>query len=94
VGREVADREDGLLPLAKRLEAHHTPKHGIWLNVAEIELSVCKRRCPPERIPTMEDVRALTRAWNKDRNSRQSKADWQFSTDDARIKLKRLYPKF
>jgi hypothetical protein len=58
--------------------------------VAEIKLSVYKRQCLPERIPTLEEMRALTRAWNEDRNSRQSKVDWQFSTKNAWIKLKRL----
>jgi hypothetical protein len=81
------------LRLSKKLEIHYTPKHGSWLNVAEIELSVYKRQCLPERIPTLEGMRALTRAWNEDRNSKQTKVDWQFFTDEARIKLKRLYPK-
>jgi hypothetical protein len=79
--------------LSRKLEIHYTPKHGSWLNVAEIELSAYKRQCLPERIPTLEKMRALTQAWNKDRNSRQTKVDWHFSTEDARIKLKRLYPK-
>jgi hypothetical protein len=61
--------------------------------VAEIELSAYKRQCLPERIPTLEEMRALTQAWNKDRNSRQTTVDWQVSTGDARIKLKKLYPK-
>lgn len=84
---------DEALRLAKKLEIHHPPKHGSWLNVAEIELSVYKRQCLPERIPTLEEMRALTYAWNENRNSRQTKVDWQFSTENARIKLKRLYPK-
>ena len=79
---------------AQRLEIHYTPKHGSWLNVAEIELSVYKRQCLPERIPQIEEMRRMTDAWEVDRNSRQSNVDWQFTTDDARIKLKRLYPKF
>jgi hypothetical protein len=81
------------LRLSKKLEIHYTPKHGSWLNVAEIELSVYKRQCLPERVPTLEEMRALTRAWNEDRNSKQTKVDWQFFSEDARIKLKRLYPK-
>jgi hypothetical protein len=81
------------LRLSKKLEIHYTPKHGSWLNVAEIELSVYKRQCLPERVPSLEEMRALTRAWNEDRNSKQTKVDWQFFSDDARIKLKRLYPK-
>ncbi len=81
------------LRIAQRIEIHYTPKHGSWLNVAEIELSVYKRQCLPERIPEIEGMRRMTEAWNQERNSRQSKVDWQFTTDDARIKLKRLYPK-
>jgi hypothetical protein len=79
--------------IAQRLEIHHTPKHGSWLNVAEIELSVFKRQCLPERVPEIEEMRRMTKAWNIGRNSRQTKVDWQFTTEDARIKLKRLYPK-
>ena len=80
--------------LAERLEIHYTPKHGSWLNIAEIELSVLKRQCLAGRIPYIEKMRNEVRAWNTDRNNRQSNIDWQFRTKDARIKLKRLYPKF
>ncbi len=80
--------------LAERLEIHYTPKHGSWLNIAEIELSVLKRQCLAGRIPYIEKMRDEVRAWNTDRNNRQSNVDWQFRTKDARIKLKRLYPKF
>lgn len=79
--------------LAERLEIHHTPKHGSWLNVAEIELSTLKRQCLSVRIDCIEEMRVQVAAWNNDRNSRQTTVDWQFKTDDARIKLKRLYPK-
>lgn len=79
--------------LAQRLEIHYTPKHGSWLNIAEIELSVLKRQCLARRIPCMEQIRSEVRVWNTDRNNRQTKVDWQFTTEDARIKLKRLYPK-
>jgi len=79
--------------LADHLEIHHTPKHGSWLNIAEIELSVLKRQCLAGRIATIEKMRDEVHTWNTDRNNRQSKVDWQFRTDDARIKLKRLYPK-
>ena len=79
--------------LAERLEIHYTPKHGSWLNIAEIELSVLKRQCLAGRIPCIEKMRSEVAAWNDDRNNRQTKVDWQFRTDDARIKLKRLYPK-
>lgn len=78
--------------LAQRLEIHHTPKHGSWLNIAEIELSVLKRQCLAGRIDCIEKMRTKVAAWNADRNNRQSKVDWQFRTGDARIKLKRLYP--
>jgi len=81
------------LRLANRLEIHHTPKHGSWLNIAEIELSVLKRQCLAGRIDCIEKMRIMVAAWNIDRNNRQSKVDWRFRTKDARIKLKRLYPK-
>jgi len=80
--------------LADRLEIHYTPKHGSWLNISEIELSVLKRQCLAGRIDCIERMRAEVAAWNSDRNNRQTKVDWQFRTNDARIKLKRLYPKF
>jgi len=79
--------------LAERLEIHYTPKHGSWLNIAEIELSVLKRQCLAGRISCIEKMRDEVSAWNIDRNNRQSNIDWQFRTDDARVKLKRLYPK-
>ena len=79
--------------LAERLEIHYTPKHGSWLNTAEIELSVLKRQCLAGRIACIEKMRDEVSAWNIDRNNRQSNIDWQFRTGDARIKLKRLYPK-
>ena len=78
--------------LADRLEIHYTPKHGSWLNIAEIELSVLKRQCLAGRIDCIEKMRTKVDAWNIDRNNRQTKVDWQFTTSDARIKLKRLYP--
>lgn len=82
------------LRLAKRLEIHHTPKHGSWLNIAEIELSVLKRQCLPERVPDINSMREKIKIWNSERNTKQAKVDWQFTTEDARIKLKRLYPVF
>ena len=78
--------------LVRRLELHYTPKHGSWLNIAEIELSVYKRQCIGGRIPTLERLEEMTRQWNENRNSRQRKVDWQFAVEDARVKLKRLYP--
>jgi hypothetical protein len=85
--------EKEALRLAKRLEIHHTPKHGSWLNIAEIELSVLKRQCLPERIPDINIMKQKIKTWNKERNTKQAKINWQFKTEDARIKLKRLYPK-
>ena len=79
--------------LAERLEIHYTPKHGSWLNIAEIELSVLKRQCLAGRIPCIQQMRSKVKAWNIDRNNRQASIDWQFRTGEARIKLKRLYPK-
>lgn len=79
--------------LAERLELHYTPKHGSWLNVAEIELSVLQRQCLNRRIPDRDTMQSEIAAWEGDRNHRPSKIDWQFTTSDARIKLKHLYPK-
>ena len=79
--------------LAKRLEIHYTPKHGSWLNMAEIELSALIGQCLDRRLPDLETMGNHIAAWEQDRNNRQSKIDWQFSTGDARIKLKHLYPK-
>jgi transposase len=79
--------------LAERLEIHYTPKHGSWLNMAEIELSVLKGQCLAERIADIETMRAEVVAWEHDRNNQGATIDWQFTTRDARIKLKRLYPK-
>ena len=79
--------------LADRIEIHYTPKHGSWLDIAEIELSVLKRQCLANRIASIEKLRADVLAWNTDRNNRQTKIDWQFTTSDSRVKLKRLYPK-
>ena len=78
--------------LANRLEIHYTPKHGSWLNIAEIELSVLKRQCLSGRIDDIEKMREEVAVWNADRDNRQTKVNWQFRTKDARIKLKRLYP--
>ena len=78
--------------LADKLEIHHTPKHGSWLNVAEIELSVLSRQCLSRRLPDFATLEAEVAAWQDRRNSAASGVDWRFTTDDARIKLKRLYP--
>jgi DDE superfamily endonuclease len=78
--------------LASRLEIHSTPKHGSWLNIAEIELSVLTMQCLNRRIPDLETLTQETQQWEQRRNATQKGVDWQFSTLDARIKLKRLYP--
>ena len=79
--------------LAERLEIHYTPRHGSWLNMAEIELSVLKRQCLDRRIADMTTMQAEVAVWEADRNNSPRKIDWRFTTADARIKLKRLYPK-
>ena len=78
--------------LAERFEWHYTPKHGSWLNVAEMELSVLARQCLDRRIPDAETLKKEVAAWQKKRNEAVVKVDWQFTTADARIKLKKLYP--
>jgi DDE superfamily endonuclease len=78
--------------LASRLEIHHTPKHGSWLNIAEIELSALTIQCLDRRIPDLETLINETTQWEQRRNASQKGVDWQFSTHEARIKLKRLYP--
>jgi hypothetical protein len=78
--------------LAQRLEIHHTPKHGSWLNIAEIELGVLSRQCLDRRMDRIEIVAQECSAWDRQRNEKQKGVDWRFTTADARIKLKRLYP--
>lgn len=79
--------------LAERLEIHYTPKHGSWLNIAEIELSALGRQCiGKNRIPDLPTLRSLLVPWASSRNSAQKGVDWHFSTNDARTKLKHLYP--
>jgi hypothetical protein len=78
--------------LKQRLEIHYTPRSGSWLNVAEIELGVLSRQCLNRRIPTAAELRTEIAAWQADRNATRSKVRWQFTTDDARRKLHRLYP--
>jgi len=77
-----------------RLEFCFTPKHGSWLNMAEIELSILSRQCLNRRIPEMELMKTEVKAWQEARNSIPSAMEWRFTTDDARIKLKKLYPTF
>ncbi len=78
--------------LLNRLEIHYTPKHGSWLNIAEIELRVLTGQCLNRRIPDKQTLKQEVAQWQDQRNFLQAKVDWRFSTDDARIKLKRLYP--
>jgi hypothetical protein len=78
--------------LCRKLEIHYTPIHGSWLNMAEIEFSVLARQCLNRRIPSEDQLADAAQAWENSRNVRQRTVDWQFTTDDARIKLKKLYP--
>ena len=78
--------------LLDRLQIHYTPKHGSWLNMAEIELSVLSRQCLDRRIPEKETLANKVAAWQCRRNTAEAKVDWRFTNDEARIKLKRLYP--
>lgn len=80
--------------LVKRLEFRHTPKHGSWLNIAENELSVMTRQClSGRRMGDIETLRRETQAWSEATNNRQHGVDWQFKIEDARTRLKSLYPK-
>jgi hypothetical protein len=78
--------------IAERLEWHYTPKHGSWLNMAEIELSVLHRQCLDRRIESAEEMARQVDAWQEDRNEREVGVQWRFTTADARIKLHKLYP--
>ena len=78
--------------LAQRLELHYTPRHGSWLNLAECELSALTRQCLDRRIPDLETLRQEVASWEHHRNANQKGVDWRFTTHEARIKLKRLYP--
>lgn len=79
--------------LAGRLEIHYTPKHGSWLNIAEIELSALQSQCMNRRIPSRERLQSEVSAWESDRNTRGAPIHWRFTNENARIKLTRLYPK-
>jgi transposase len=78
--------------IAERLEWHYTPKHGSWLNVAEVELAALAKQCLGRRIGSAEELRREVAAWEEERNERMVEARWQFTTAKARIKLHRLYP--
>ena len=78
--------------LVERFEWHYTPKHGSWLDMAESELSVLSSQCLDRRIPDQQVLKDEVEAWEADRNRKHAKANWQFTTADARVKLRRLYP--
>jgi len=78
--------------LARRIEWHYTPRHGSWLNMAEIELSVLARQCLKQRMESQENIRVQVQAWQERRNAQQVKVEWRFGVQDARCRLKRLYP--
>jgi len=78
--------------IADKLEIHYTPKHGSWLNMAEIEMSVMSRQCLADRMGNIKRLEDEVLAWVENRNAKGSKVDWRFTTADARIKLKKLYP--
>jgi hypothetical protein len=78
--------------LARKLEIHYTPKHGSWLNMAEIELAALTRQCLQRRLGTPEQMRQEVAAWQQERNRAQISIHWRFTTDNTRIKLKKLYP--
>jgi len=78
--------------IANKIEWHYTPEHGSWLNIAEIELSVLSRQCLSRRVADADTLEKRVAIWERERNSAQVTVDWQFTTADARIKLKRLYP--
>jgi len=78
--------------ILKKIEIHHTPKHGSWLNMAEIEFSILSRQCLDRRIPNQETMRKEIETWASKRNKCLKPMEWRFTTEDARIKLKKLYP--
>ena len=80
--------------LVEKVEIHYTPKHGSWLNMAETELSILARQCLSDRMPSMDFVEKQVNVWQTERNQAQITINWRFTTEDARIKLKRLYPSF
>jgi len=79
--------------LCERFEIHYTPKHGSWLNMAELEIGVMSRQCLVQRIPTIEKMTAEVQAWVGQRNNEKATVRWQFTTADARVKLQHLYPR-
>ena len=86
-------RPEEAFRLKKRLEIHYTPKHGSWLDIAEIELNVMTKQCLSRRIESIDKLKSELSAWESERNAKQAKVNWQFTNDKARIKLLSLYPK-
>ena len=80
--------------IAERLEIHYTPKHGSWLDMAEIEIGILCRQCLNRRIPDQETLCTEITAWQEQRNKKRIVVNWRFTTDDARVKLESLYPSF
>lgn len=78
--------------LVEKLEIHYTPKHGSWLDIAEIELSVLARQCLHQRIGSMVERQEILQSWQEQRNREEHAVSWRFTTEDARLKLRRLYP--
>ncbi|MDJ0801184.1 MAG: transposase, partial [Calothrix sp. MO_167.B12] len=78
--------------IAQKLEIHYTPKHGSWLNMVESELSVLVRQCLKRRIPDIKTLKNEVWAWQSDRNKNKVCVDWRFRTEDARVKLSKIYP--
>jgi hypothetical protein len=78
--------------IAQRLEVHYTPKHGSWLDIAEIALNIMTRECLGRRIPSIEKLKEELNAWNENYNNNPTPINWQFTEEDSRVKLKRLYP--
>ena len=78
--------------IIEKIQFHYTPKHGSWLNIAEIEFSVLRRQCLSRRIPDQQTLKREVQAWQDRRNQQGATVDWRFTTDDARIKLEKLYP--
>ena len=86
-------RPEEAFRLRRRLEIHYTPKHGSWLDIAEIELNVMTKQCLSRRIESIDKLKSELSAWESERNAKQAKVKWQFTNDKARIKLLSLYPK-
>ncbi len=86
-------RPEEAFRIRKRLEIHYTPKHGSWLDIAEIELNVMTKQCLSRRIESIDKLKSELSAWESERNAKQAKVKWQFTNDKARIKLLSLYPK-